>query len=138
MSTTQTVLAVNQLKGPHQGGELHAFEIAVLVDGTYATDGGTFDVLAALQAQHEGGITAVAVKAVTLFQDYNDGTNRYTAPNADTTLSGTGNKTVTFELWTGTGATNGDEGSGSEVTNTTAVHGVVTFIVVTAITGITP
>lgn len=134
MATTTTVVAVNQVKGPHQGADLHAYEICVLIDGQYATNGDTFDVLAALQAQKEG-VSAVAVKQVTLFQDYNDGTNVYTSPNADITLSGTGNKTVTYELWSGTGSTDGDEGSGAEVTNGTAVHGYVTFIVVTKVTG---
>jgi hypothetical protein len=135
MATTSTVIGVNQIKGPHSGGDLHAYEIAVLIDGLYVTDGDNFDVLAALKSFTHEGISAVAVKKVVLWQDYNDGTNRYTSPNADITLGGTGNKTVTYELWSGTGSTDGDEGSGSEVTNGTAVHGILSFIVITAITG---
>lgn len=131
MATTTTVVGLNQLKGPHTGADLHCYEVVVLIDGTYATNGDTFDMLAALQAQHEG-VSAVAVKSVTTFQDYNDGTNVYTSSNADITLSGTGNKTVTYELWTG-----GTDGSnaGAELTATTAVHGFLSFIVVLGITG---
>jgi hypothetical protein len=130
MATTTTVVGVNQLKGPHTGGDLHVYEFVVLVDGTYATNGDTFDVLAALQAQHEG-VSAVAVKSVTTFQDYNDGTNVYTSSNADITLGGTGNKTVTYELTTG----GTDGATGSELTNTTAVHGFLSFVIVLGITG---
>ena len=130
MATTQTVQAVNLVKGPHYDGDLYAFEVAVLVDGTYLTNGFTFDVLAAIQAQYQG-VSAVGVKAVSLWQDYNDGTNRYTSSNADITLSGTGNKTVTAELWTG--CTDGDS-SGSEVSNLTAVHGTISFLVLTTLT----
>ena len=131
MSTVQTVLEVNQLKDPHQGGDLHVYEFAVLVDGTYNT-GATpsFDILAALQAQNEG-VTAVAVKSVTTFQDYNDGTNVYTADNLEISLSSTGNKVVTFKL--DSGATDG--GVGTELSGSTALHGTISFVVVLGITG---
>lgn len=131
MATTTTVIGVNQLKGPHIGADLHCYEVVVLVDGTYATAGKpNFDMLATLQAQHEG-VSAVAVKAVTTFQDYNDGTNVYTAPNASIALSSTGNKTVTFPIHSG--ATDG--GTGSEIADSTAVHGFFSFVVVTGATG---
>lgn len=132
MSTTQTVVGVAQKNFPHQGGDLYVYEMAVLIDGAYAQGGGrpTFNVLAALQAQQQG-VSAVVVTAVTTVQDYNDGTNRYTAPNAQTALSGTGNQTVTFGLYSGT--TDGITG-GAEVTAAAAVHGVVTFLVVAQVT----
>lgn len=131
MATTTTVVGLNQLKGPHTGGDLHCYEVVVLVDGTYATASKpNFDMLAALQAQHEG-VSAVAVKAATTFQDYNDGTNVYTAANAVTALSGTGNKVITFTVESG--ATDG--GTGSEVADNTALHGFFSFIVTLGITG---
>lgn len=131
MATTTTVYSVNSLKGPHQGGDLHCYEVVVLVDGTYATAGKpNFNVLTALQNQHEG-VSAVSVTKVVAFQDYNDGTNVYTASNAGISLSGTGNQTVTFTVESG--ATDG--ATGSEISDSTALHGFFSFIVVTSVTG---
>ena len=131
MATTQTVVAVNQLKGPHVGADLHCYEVVVYVSGTYLT--GTkpnFDILAALQAQHEG-VSAVAVKKAVAWQDYNDGTNVYTASNAVIALSSTGNKVCTFTVESG--ATDGD--TGTEVSDSTALAGYFSFLIVTTVTG---
>lgn len=135
MSTTTTVENIALRKGPHVvGGELYALELAVKVAGTYAAAGRpSFDVLAALEAARKQGISAVSVKSVTLFQDGNDGTNRYTVANGDITLSGTGDKVSTFKI--SSGATNGDSG-GSEISDSTAVNHIFTFLVVCAITGV--
>lgn len=133
MSTTTTVIALNRKHAPHQGADLYAFEVTVLVDGTYATASKpNFDLLAALKAQHQAQISAVAVKRVTTLQDYNDGTNVYTASNAVTALSSTGNKVITFTIESG--ATDGD--TGTEISDSTALHGCFSFLVVTTLTGL--
>lgn len=140
MSTTQTVLGINKVVGP-LGYDLFALRFDVLIDGTYNTGARpNFDVLAAIQSHMHQGASAVAVKAVTLLQDGDDTgvvsspIGRITAPNADISLSSTGNKVVTMKLFKGTGATNGDEGSGAEL-STDAVHHVLSFLVVLTITG---
>ena len=131
MATTNTVLAVNLVKGPHSGADLYVYEVCVGLSGAYAT--GTkpnFNMLTALQAQNQA-VSAVAVKSVTTFQDYDDGTNVYTADNAEIVLSSTGNKLVTFSM--DSGATDGD--SGSEL-STPTLAGEISFIVVTGVTGV--
>ncbi len=131
--STQTVVALNQLKGPHPGGDLHCYEVVVQVTGSYLTaTQPSFDLLAAFQSLCHEGVSDINVKAVTLFQDYNDGTNVYTADNSEIVLSSTHNKVVTFEL--DSGATDGDTG-GTEVTNATAISGYLSFIAVLTITG---
>lgn len=131
MATTTTVAAINQFKGPHIGADLHAYEVVVQVTGTYLTaTKPSFDILAGLQAQHEG-VSDVAVKSAVAWQDYNDGTNVYTASNAVIALSGTHNKVVTFTVESG--ATDGD--TGSEVADATALSGFFSFIVITKVTG---
>lgn len=135
MSTTTTVKSINVMKGFHQGSDLRALEVAVLVDGTYATASKpNFDVLAALQTQHFNvtpALSSLQVAAAVLWQDGNDGTNRYTAPNSQIALSGTGNKVVTFRI--DSGATDG-LGGGSEITDSTALHHVFSFLVVASFT----
>ena len=129
MATTTTVVGINQLKGPHPGGDLHCYEVVAHVTGTYATAGKpSFDMLAALQALH-GGASAVSVKKAVAFQDYNDGTNVYTASNGGITIGSS--KTVTFTVESG--ATDGD--TGSEVADATALAGYFSFIVITTVTG---
>lgn len=131
MAITTTVTGIALRKGPHQGGALHCFEFGVKVTGTYAAAGRpSFDVLAALEAARHAGITAVSVKKVVAFQDGDDGSNVYTASNADISLSGTGNKTVTFKIESG--ATNGD--TGTEISDSTAVNHQFAFLVVATIT----
>lgn len=130
MATTQTVLGIPLAKGPHSGAALLCYEVAVKVSGTYLTASKpNFDVLAALQAQHEG-ISAVAVKRVTAWQDGNDGSTIYTASNAVIALSGTGNKVTTFTIESG--ATNGD--TGTEIADGTALNHVFSFLVVCTVT----
>lgn len=133
MATTTTVLNITERKGPHVlGGKLHCLEVAVKVTGTYAAAGRpSFDLLAALQTARRQGISAVSVKKVVAFQDGDDGTNVYTAANANIVLSGTGSKVTTFQIQSG--ATNGD--TGSEIADSTAVNHVFSFIVITSITG---
>jgi hypothetical protein len=126
---------MDQLKGASVTGELHCYQIPIKVKGTYLT--GTkpnFNILSVLQEMHMG-ISAIDVKKVVLFRDYNDGTNRYTAPNANIVLSnvnaGCVNDKVTFRM--DTGETNGD--ASSEIADATALDGVLVFIVVAEVTG---
>lgn len=129
MATTTTVVAINQLKGPHPGGDLHAYEVVAHVTGTYATaTKPSFDFLAAIQAMHEG-VSAVSVKGALAFQDYDDGTNVYTASNAVTAIGSS--KTVTWTVESG--ATDG--GTGSEVADGTSLAGYFSFLVVATVTG---
>lgn len=135
MATTQTVNSVDQIKGNSTAGEQHVYQIPVTLAGTYLTASKpNFSILSALQAAH-GGITAVNVKRVALLRDYNDGTNRYTAPNANlvlsTVASGSTNDVLTFRV--DSGATNGT--AGSEVADATALNGVFVFLVVAEVTG---
>ena len=132
MSTTTTVQGIAIRKGPHRGGDLHCLEVAIAVNGTYAQGAHpSFDLLTALQAERHQGISAVNVTGVTAFQDGDDGTNVYTAPNADVVLSGTGNQTVTFQIHSG--ATDG--ATGTELANGTSVQHIFSFIVIAGITG---
>ena len=135
MATTQTVLGIDQVKGPSGAqGELRLYQFPVRLDGTYATASKpTFDVLASLQSGKHMGATAVNVKKAFLLRDYYDGTNRYTAPNANIALSGSGNTTVTFRLDTTDGShSNGD--ANSEIADSTALAGVIVIGVVCSIT----
>lgn len=136
MATTNTVVGITTRKGPHvQGGELHAFEVAVKVVGTYLTASKpTFDFLAALEASHRQGISALKLKLGVLFQDYNDGTNRYTAPNANIVLSSTGNKVVTFRVDT-TDATHSNGDQNAEIADATALSGIFSFMLFASVTG---
>ena len=136
MSTTTTVLGIATRKGPHSlGGECHLLEVSVRVTGTYDSNSRpSFDLLSALQSQRRQGISAVGVKGALVFQDGNDGTNRYTIINANTALSGTGNKVVTFRIG-GTDASNKNGTSTGEIADTTAVAHTFTLAVVTEITG---
>lgn len=138
MATTQTIQGIDQIKGLDPTGTLRAYQIPVLVSGTYTNAGRpTFNVLAALQNSHEGA-TAVAVVAAGVldFRDYNDGTSVYTAANANIVLAnvnaGCTNDGVTFQLHSG--AING--ATGVEVANATPVNGVVTFLVLCTVTGV--
>src|ERR1051325_512708 len=132
MSTVSTVVGVSKVGGP-LGFDLYAMRFDVQVTGAYSSAGDpNFDMLAAIQAHMHQGISAVSVKSIALYQDGIDGISgaRITAPNADGALSGTGNKVYTFELWTGTGATDGDQGSGAEVVDTTVLDVTVSFLAV--------
>jgi len=130
MATTQTILTSDQAKGESGGSPLRAYQIVVDVQGTYLTASKpNFNVLTALQARFQG-ISAVSVKQVSPFRDYYDGTNTYTAPNAQIALSGTGNAVVTFRL--DSGATNGD--TGAEIADATALSDSLTFLVVCTVT----
>lgn len=138
MAVTTTVLGINELRGPSgPKGELRVFEIPVRVSGTYLTAGKpNFDIASELQACHFGvsGLTlkgAPAVQACQILRDRYDGTNRYTAPDAQITFgSGViGNSKVTFRI--DSGATNG--ATGTEITDATDVSGVYVFLVVAAL-----
>src|SRR5581483_3469556 len=131
MSTTTTVLGVNEVKGPSgPQGELRVFEVAVQVTGTYVTAAKpNFNILTALQAAHFG-VTAVSIKSVVVWRDRYDGTNRYTSVNSTIALSGTGNQTVTFEI-----DDTGTNGSGShEIADASVVTGVYVFLAIGSIT----
>ena len=133
MSVTTAIQGINQLKGPHAPGDQRAYEIVLNVTGTYATASKpNFNILTALQAMHEG-ITACQVNSVAVFQDYNDGTNTYTAPGAYVVLSTTGNNVATFRI--DSGAVDG--ATGSEIADSTALAlpGRFTFIVLCSVTG---
>jgi hypothetical protein len=135
MATTQTVLGIDQLKGASVTGELHVYQIPVRVNGTYLTGTKpTFNIFAALQAMRMG-ISAVDVKKVVVLRDYNDGTNRYTAPNANIVLANVNtncvNDRVTFRM--DSGETNGD--ASAEIADATALDGVMIFLVVCEVTG---
>src|ERR1051326_3674879 len=105
MATTTTILGVNLIKGPHAGGSQYVYEIVARIAGTYLTGTTpTLDVLAALQAQHQG-VSAVAVRSFAVLQDGLNGATsgtsarlEITAPDADVVLSSTGNKLATFDL----------------------------------------
>lgn len=134
MATTQSVYGINQVKGPSNKSELRAFEVPVRVSGTYLTGTKpTFDFLAEIQKTHQG-VTAVAVKRVGLLRDYvsANGATVLTAPNANISLGGTGNKDVTFRL--DSGANNGD--AGSEIVDATALDGDIVFLVLAVLTGL--
>ena len=127
MATTQTILGIDQLKGPAPISKLRVTRVAVRVAGTY--DSGarpSFDFLAALQAE-KGGATAVSVKAVTLLEDGQNGAGlaQVSVPNASTALSGTGNKVATFRVNTDSvaGAT------GTEMADTTAIDATFQFVI---------
>lgn len=131
MATTTTVIGINQAKGPHLGGSLHAYEVAVKVSGTYASaTKPSFDFGAALESFSRQGISAVSVKGALLFQDGVDGTTRLTAPNGQIALSGTGNITIAFKL--SSASTNGD--AGTELTDATAIDHTLSFLVVASVT----
>jgi hypothetical protein len=132
MATTTTVKEVDLLKKPSSARrEMALYRLRVGVTGTYLT--GTkpsFDVLAALEAFGRQAESAVVIPAAgcMLFGDYYDGTNRYTAPNANIALSSTGNKVVTFRV--DSGATNG--AAGTEIADATALSGEFEFVVAVA------
>jgi hypothetical protein len=131
MATTQTVLGIDQVKGQSLPSNLRAVQFAVRVSGTYDSAGRpNFDVLAALQNMKKG-VSAVAVKTVSLLRDHVSSAGVVnTAPNANIALSGTGNKTVTFRIYTGGTAANGDAGTGAEVADTTSVDMTFVFLAV--------
>ena len=134
MSTTQTVLGIDQAKGPSGAqGELRVYQVPVRIDGTYATAGKpNFDLLAELKKKNMS-VSAVNVKNAFVLRDYYDGTNRYTAPNADIVLSGTNNKVCTFRLDT-TDATHSNGDANAEIADGTALAGVIVIGVVASIT----
>lgn len=126
MATTQTILGNDQLKGPSPVSSLRTTRFAVRVAGAYAQAARpSVDVLAAIQAVHQGA-SAVSVKSVTLLDDGYNGATRLTAPNGNIALSGTGNKVVTFRF--SDASTNGD--AGAELADTTVVDTTVVFAVV--------
>lgn len=126
MATTQTILSVDQLKGPQPSSKLRVTRFAVRSEGTYDSGGRpSFDILSALQAE-KGGATAVDVKKVALLEDGLNGASVVSSPNASIALSGTGNKVVTFRI--NTDSTAGD--TGTEMTDTTAVDTVLQFVAI--------
>lgn len=135
MATVQSVGGIDQAKGPSGAqGELRIYQVPVKVTGTYATASKpSFDLLAELQAQKHMAVSAVNVKSVFLLRDYYDGTTRYTAPNAQIVLSGTGNKVATFRI-DSTDSTHSNGDSNSEISDSTALAGVFVFGVVCSIT----
>lgn len=131
MATTTTVVGAALAKNHHEGAAVDLWEFAVKVTGTYATASKpSFDILAAIQASTQQGVSAVSVKTISAFADYNDGTNVYTASNSANVLSGTGNKVSTFTVESG--ATNGD--TGTEVIDGTVLGGIFSFIAAVVIT----
>lgn len=131
MATTQTAKNIDFLRGGSGPDTLKAWLVVVNVNGTYDSAAKpSFDLLTLMQDQHYG-VTAVDIKAVSLFRDYRSGSTRYTAPNAQIALSSTGNKTVTFRL--DSGATDG--ATGTQIADTTAVDGDLVFLVVGSLTG---
>jgi hypothetical protein len=129
MSTTTTILGVNELRGPSgPKGEQRIFEIPVRVAGTYATAAKpNFDVFTAIANAHFGAVPgSFTVKNVLILRDRYDGTNRYTAPDANVALSSglAGNSLATFRI--DSGAVNGT--AGTEVTDGTDVTGIYVFI----------
>lgn len=129
MATTTTVKEIDLLKKPSAAKrELALYRLRVGVSGTYATAGKpNFDILAALEAFGRQAESAVSIPAggVVLFGDYWDGTTRYTAPNAQIALSGTGNKVATFRV--DSGAQNG--AAGAEIADGTALASEFEFLV---------
>jgi hypothetical protein len=131
MATTTTVTEIDLLKGPSDSKrELRAYRVRVRIVGTYDSAGRpAFDFLAALQAAGRQGVTGVTTPArgAVCFGDYINGSTRYTVPNANITLGGTGNKDITLQLHSG--AQNG--AAGAEIADATAVDGEVDILVVT-------
>lgn len=134
MSTTTAVAGIAVRKGAAgQDSTLHILEVGVRVTGTYATASKPhFDLAAALEEARKVGITSVSVKSVTLVRDGNDGTDRYTIPNSEIVLSGTGNKVITFAI--DSGATEGDDGA--EIADSTVLAHTFSLAIVAAITSI--
>jgi hypothetical protein len=129
MATTQVIYSVDLIKGRLSSGPLSVWRVTVGVSGVYATGAKpVWNFANALAAMHMGPIT-VAVKSVTALLDYNDGTNQYTASNANIALTtvnaGSTNDQVTFRV--DSGASNGD-GTGAEI-GAVAINGAFVFLV---------
>lgn len=122
MATVQSIVGVDQIKGTSGISMVRLIAFAVKVTGAYST--GTrpsVDFLAAIQA-YKQGVTSATFHNFTCIRDHVTSAGVvYTCPNAQMTLSSTGNKVNTFKIYTGTGATDGDAGSGAEVADTTVI-----------------
>jgi hypothetical protein len=124
MATTQTIVGIDQVKGPGPGANqlVRAIRFAVKVSGAYATaTKPNFNVYTALAAMKQLlGATSFIVHKVILFRDFvkSDGTV-YTVPNSTIALanvtSGATNDKATFAIYTGTGSVDGEAGSGAEI-----------------------
>ena len=122
MATTTTLVGIPTAKGRTQGQDMSVYEALVYVTGTYATASKpSYDVLAALQSQHDG-ISSVTLQSSQVIVDGNDGTNRYTAPDAYVSISGS---VATFRI--DSGAVNG--ATGTEIGDGTALNHKFTFLV---------
>lgn len=146
MALTLAYRGLDQVKGPYQGNPAatpyHLFRATLNISGTYATGGPQFD-LCTLFAPNQTtgnapagsrmGVTAISVNWVKAFGDYYDGTTFVTPSDANVTLTSGGtatsisaastNNLYQVKLFTGSGAVNGQNGSGAEVTNATALSG---------------
>lgn len=131
MATTTTALSPRFIHGRGRPGDLYLVEIPVQLSGTYLT--GTkpsFNILTAL-LNAGMGIASCKVKAVFLFRDFYDGTTRYTAPNAQISLStlnsGCTNDVVTFRV-DATDSTHANGDTNTEVADATSLVGFFSFI----------
>lgn len=134
MATTASIVGINELRAWPDSPSPYArlFEVAVAVSGTYLTASKpSFSLATALQGCHFGVSAGTGIVA-NIVRDRYDGTNRYTASCAlSSVASGWTNDTVTMTIKSG--ATDGGSG-GSEVADTTVVTGVYTVLVIAEIT----